>query len=458
MTGGERDGQHYPKGRAIGSAACTRDAPGRGISGLCALCLPGPFSLAAQLTCAAADDPAPADASAAPAAPAAPPKAKKGSKTKADHRISVNFKQASWSKVLKRVARHAGLTLVMKHVPPGTFTRNDINQYSVAEVIWILNRELEPNGYRLLHQGQFLMLLDLDGLRSDYRPAVARHTFRDDAPPANSGVQQVGGQQNGKEPGLLETVAPETAHESATSGRDDNDNNDEIAAKKFRIMYLSVPWTQVLPSIANKAGLILVMQRCPGGTFQHPDFREVTFAEALQIINKELDDTNFRLVRQGQFLVVLYTPDLRTEYERPVVGSHRKHVPTNDDTSEQRPPASRNESGVRQVVHETEAWREPVEGTPLSTPGPPHPAAGNDRSHAADSGRACVARSGGRAGRAATEARGVRRCAGHAHANDPLRSPARNGDRGRAEALCVPQRPHRTAASGTERAAELPRV
>ena len=93
-------------------------------------------------------------------------------------------------------------------------------------------------------------------------------------------------------------------------------------------MYFSVPWSQVLPSIANKAGLILVMQRCPGGTFQHPDFREVTVAEAMQTINKELDDTNFRLVRQGQFLVVLYTPDLRTEYERPVVHSHRNHEPT----------------------------------------------------------------------------------------------------------------------------------
>ena len=260
----------------------------------------------------------------------------------------------------------------MKHVPPGTFTRNDLNYYSVAEVIWILNRELEPNGYRLIHQGQFLMLLDLDGLRSDYRPAVARRTIRDDSSQPGSGVQQVGGQQNGNEPGLLENVAPETAHESATTGRDDNDNNDEIAAKKIRIMYFSVPWSQVLPSIANKAGLILVMQRCPGGTFQHPDFREVTVAEAMQTINKELDDTNFRLVRQGQFLVVLYTPDLRTEYERPVVHSRRNHEPRNDDSSEQRPPAARIDSGVRQVVHETEAWREPatLDDASVYTPGP----------------------------------------------------------------------------------------
>ena len=152
-------------------------------------------------------------------------------------------------------------------------------------------------------------------------------------------MQQVGGQQNGNEPGLLENVAPDGAANRPPVGHDDNDNNDEIAAKKIRIMYFSMPWTQVLPSIANKAGLILVMRRCPGGTFQHPDFREMTVAEALQVINKELDDTNFRLVRQGQFLVVLYTPDLRTEYERPVVRSRRNHsrVTTTRPSSGRRP-------------------------------------------------------------------------------------------------------------------------
>jgi type II secretion system protein D len=333
--------------------------------------------------CVAADDGPAADASAAPAAPpkdtsgaTAAPKAKSRSKTRADHRISLNFKAASWSKVLKRVARHAGLTLVMKTAPTGTFTRHDLNQYSVAEVLWILNRELEPSGFRLIQQGGFLMLLDLDGLRSGYSPAVARRQVQEQAPQPGAGVQQVGGQQAGGEPPLLESVAPETAHESAAAGHDDDENNDEIANKKIRLFYMSTPWSQVLARVAKQAGLVLVMQRCPSGTFQHPDFRKITVFEALQIINKELDDTNFRLVRQGQFLVVLYTPDLRTEYERPVVHARRRHEPRDDDSSEERPARSRTNSDVRQVVHEQEAWRAPESGVltlddaSVSTPGP----------------------------------------------------------------------------------------
>lgn len=91
-----------------------------------------------------------------------------------DKRVSLNFKAASWSKVLNRVARHAGLTLIMAQTPPGQFTRNDLNQYTVAEAIWTLNRDLQHVGYRLLRQGDFLMVMDLDGLRSDHQPSSSR--------------------------------------------------------------------------------------------------------------------------------------------------------------------------------------------------------------------------------------------------------------------------------------------
>ncbi len=129
-----------------------------------------------------------------------------------DRRVRLNFKAASWSRVIKRVAKHGGLTVVMKKSPPGSFTRSDLNLYTVAEAIWVLNRDLEPAGYRLVRQGNFLMLLDMDALRSDYRPSVARRLPRDDAPK----VQPVSGQQStaggsAVEPALLSSVAPETA-------------------------------------------------------------------------------------------------------------------------------------------------------------------------------------------------------------------------------------------------------
>jgi type II secretion system protein D len=311
---------------------------------------------------AAADgDVPPVDAAAAPAAPGKPKRpAKSGSDR--DHRVRLNFKAATWSRVLKRVAKHAELTLIMKRVPPGTFTRNDLNEYTVAEVLWILNRDLEPAGYRVVRQGDFLMVLDLDALRSDYKPSVARREppRDDDAPKSQSasGVQPASGQQSagsGAQPALLESVAPETAHEAADAPSVKDDKDDDIATRKIRLTYFSTPWSMVLPKVAKQSGLILVMKRCPAGAFQHPDFRQYTVLEAIEIINHELEDTNFRLIRQDNFLIVLYTEDLRSEYDRPVIHARRHQEPRSDDTSESRSPAARTNFDIRQVSAESAA-------------------------------------------------------------------------------------------------------
>jgi type II secretion system protein D len=286
----------------------------------------------------AASAPTPAPASDA----ATKPKTTKRASER-DKRVSLNFKSASWSKVLKRVAKHGGLTLVMKRTPPGHFTRNDLNQYTVAEAIWIMNRDLEPTGYRVIRQGDFLMVMDLDALRSDYRPSVARNFSHEGDPDSPTGVRPVSATES----------APETPQEKAAAEAADA-ANEEIAKKQVRLVYISTPWSTVLPRFAEQAGLILVMKRCPAGTFQHPEWGKHTVPEAIEIMNKELDDTNFRLIRQDKFLIVLYTEDLRTEYERPIVGQRRIHVPQADDTPLS-PAPSRTRSGVRQVANE-EVW------------------------------------------------------------------------------------------------------
>ncbi len=277
----------------------------------------------------------------APDATTKPKTAKRASER--DRRISLNFKSASWSKVLKRVAKHGGLTLVMKRTPPGHFTRDDLNQYTVAEAIWIVNHDLEPTGYRVIRQGQFLMVMDLDALRSDYRPSVARNFNHDGDPDSPNGVRPVSGTES----------APETPQEKAASDAADA-ANEEIAKKQVRLVYIATPWSTVLPRFAEQAGLILVMKRCPAGTFQHPEWGKHTVPEAIEIMNKELDDTNFRLIRQDKFLIVLYTEDLRTEYERPIVGQRRIHVPQAEDTPLS-PTPSRTRSAIRQVGND-EVW------------------------------------------------------------------------------------------------------
>jgi type II secretion system protein D len=310
---------------------------------------------------AAADVDSPAGNSASAPGPAdgankspATDKASAGAKQGPDHRIRLNFKAASWSRVLKRVAKHAGLTLVMKRSPPGTFTRTDQNEYSLAEALWVLNRELEPTGYRLIRQNAFLMVLDLDDLRSDYRPSATRRPPRtDDAPKSQAGSDGRSGAA--VEPALLESVAPETARESApgTKGSDraDAEGNSQHAddGRLIRLYYMETSWSKVLPRVAQQCGLTLVMKRCPAGTLHYLDFKKYSVSDVIQILNRELDDTNFRLVRQGDFLVVLYLEDIRAEYDRPVVRARRDPAKRPEGTSDLPSGSARSSSDVRQV-------------------------------------------------------------------------------------------------------------
>ena len=146
-------------------------------------------------------------------------------------------------------------------------------------------------------------------------------------------------------------AVPQTPQEQAVAAATDAEN-EEINKRRVRIWYSSTEWSTVLPKFAEQAGLILVMKRCPVGTFHHPDWGKLTVPEAIAVMNKALDDTSFRIVRQDKFLVVLFTEDLRTEYERPVVGQRRIRVPQAEDTP-MTPAQSR--SGVRQVSNE-ELW------------------------------------------------------------------------------------------------------
>ena len=87
--------------------------------------------------------------------------------------VRLNYFNANWSKVLRKVADATGSELVMHKAPPGHITRYDRNRYSRTDAVRILNRELEPAGFRLLEQGKFLILLHLKALRTRYRRPVA---------------------------------------------------------------------------------------------------------------------------------------------------------------------------------------------------------------------------------------------------------------------------------------------
>lgn len=88
--------------------------------------------------------------------------------------IRLNYFDTTWAKVLKDLADSQELTLVMDTVPPGRFARRDKKQYDLNSAVRILNNELEPQGYRLLVQKSFLIVLSLDKARTEYaRPRVS---------------------------------------------------------------------------------------------------------------------------------------------------------------------------------------------------------------------------------------------------------------------------------------------
>ena len=69
----------------------------------------------------------------------------------------------------------AGATLVMQEIPPGRFSRYDRQNYSLTEAVRVLNRELEPKGFRLVEKGhgKFLDVMFLRNARAEYyRPQL----------------------------------------------------------------------------------------------------------------------------------------------------------------------------------------------------------------------------------------------------------------------------------------------
>ncbi|GDX91087.1 hypothetical protein LBMAG46_10930 [Planctomycetia bacterium] len=93
--------------------------------------------------------------------------------------VRLNYFDSSWEKVLQNLAESQQLTLVMKRVPPGRFARRDKARYDLSSAIRILNTELEPQGFRLLHQNGFLIVLDLDEARTEYaRPRLTEESSR----------------------------------------------------------------------------------------------------------------------------------------------------------------------------------------------------------------------------------------------------------------------------------------
>ncbi|WP_310820344.1 secretin N-terminal domain-containing protein [Stratiformator vulcanicus] len=92
---------------------------------------------------------------------------------------------------------------------------------------------------------------------------------------------------------------------------------EEPSEPIVRMTFANQGWPSVLRSIAAQSDSHLVMDRAPGGRWSRTDLHEYSRGEAVRIINRELEEQNFRVIEQGSYLVVLDLTSLRARYRRP---------------------------------------------------------------------------------------------------------------------------------------------
>ncbi|MEX0717804.1 MAG: secretin N-terminal domain-containing protein [Planctomycetaceae bacterium] len=93
-------------------------------------------------------------------------------------KLSFNFRNAPWTDVLKLFAEAAGLTLNMRHVPPGDFTYLDRQHYTPTEALDLMNRYLFAENFLLLRndRDRFLTVVNLaSGVPSHLVETVELH-------------------------------------------------------------------------------------------------------------------------------------------------------------------------------------------------------------------------------------------------------------------------------------------
>lgn len=152
----------------------------------------------------------------------------------ADKQIKLSYFSSSWDNVFKDVAKQSGRTLVMDKFPKGRYSRNDWSRYSLDETLRILNRELEPQGYRVLARGEVLNVVFLQDVRQDYsrpllnmNPTVVDNT-RDDTPDSADNIKP----SKVSKPGIagVATATPSRKPKASSIARTRNANGVQQAS------------------------------------------------------------------------------------------------------------------------------------------------------------------------------------------------------------------------------------
>ena len=183
-------------------------------------------------------------------------------------KIKLNYYSASWARVLQDLAATGDMEIVADHLPRGRFSRMDRTEYTRKDAMRIINKEIEPQGLRLIEKGQFLIMIETTATRPQYPPAVLP---KKNAPKTAEGVAE-------------EVVTKPSGFraESVTPARDErptNTANQEIIAQKsLRYTARNARPTTVEPEAT--AEVLPVSRPVPGSRAVRQTAHEEYFEEA----------------------------------------------------------------------------------------------------------------------------------------------------------------------------------
>src|SRR4051812_15257303 len=131
-----------------------------------------------------------------------------------------------------------------------------------------------------------------------------------------SGANAFGQQQQASRPapgkpadGAKAQRAPAAVPKPATQGAAPTTIKPPSGDGRLTFSFRYQPWQQVLDWFAEQAGLSLLMDAPPPGTFNYTDTRSYTVPEALDVLNGVLLTKGYTLVRHGRMLVMVNLED-----------------------------------------------------------------------------------------------------------------------------------------------------
>ena len=89
-----------------------------------------------------------------------------------ERKVKLNYFSSTWDKVFQDVAEATGSQLIADRVPKGRFSRRDATEYTRHDAVRIINKDIEPLGFRLIEKGDFLVVIDLPSQRPRYQPVI----------------------------------------------------------------------------------------------------------------------------------------------------------------------------------------------------------------------------------------------------------------------------------------------